>query len=494
VARQIGAEPVLVLPPLFGEPATPNAVVTFLTFSALAAVALVLANVWRLGRGRELVPVVAVWYGGAATAGPLAILILSYWRVTGLVRDIHFALAAAALGLLFVGAAAWLRRRESEEMNAVRFGTGATASAAVAALALGLTFALDKGMLTVAFALAALGTAWVARKVGIAELRYAVGAIGAIVLARLVWDPTIVQGHPGSLLIVNWILWGYGVPAVAFFLAARLLLSGFGRDRVVDLLEGLALAFVAFLVFFEIRHALHGGNILAPRTNHLEMGLVATAGLAFALVLVRLKGAFGERIGDVASVVFKVGSFAVAIVGLGILENPLFSREAVLGGPIFNSLLPAYLLPAGLAALLAFSERSRRSPEHVHATAALGMVLQLLYVVLEIRRVFQGPFIGTHLATSQAEQWSYSVALLVLGIAVLAAGFLRNSRFLRLGSSAYIGLAVIKVFIIDLANLDGATRALSFIGLGVALVGIALAYQKLLARPVPPAVPPAQPV
>ena len=42
--------------------------------------------------------------------------------------------------------------------------------------------------------------------------------------------------------------------------------------------------------------------------------------------------------------------------------------------------------------------------------------------------------------------------------------------------------AVLKVFILDLANLEGVMRALSFIGLGLVLVAIGFAYQKLLAR------------
>ncbi len=63
----------------------------------------------------------------------------------------------------------------------------------------------------------------------------------------------------------------------------------------------------------------------------------------------------------------------------------------------------------------------------------------------------------------------------------MAIGFVRESRSLRLLSAGYIVAAVIKVFLIDLSNLEGMTRALSFIGLGLALVGIGLAYQKLLA-------------
>jgi uncharacterized membrane protein len=38
------------------------------------------------------------------------------------------------------------------------------------------------------------------------------------------------------------------------------------------------------------------------------------------------------------------------------------------------------------------------------------------------------------------------------------------------------------VFVVDLSSLEGLMRALSFIGLGLTLIGIALVYQRLLAR------------
>ena len=42
-------------------------------------------------------------------------------------------------------------------------------------------------------------------------------------------------------------------------------------------------------------------------------------------------------------------------------------------------------------------------------------------------------------------------------------------------------LTVLKVFLIDMSNLEGILRALSFIGLGAVLIGIGLFYQKILA-------------
>jgi uncharacterized membrane protein len=102
--------------------------------------------------------------------------------------------------------------------------------------------------------------------------------------------------------------------------------------------------------------------------------------------------------------------------------------------------------------------------------------------MLAIRRIFHGPEIGWRLPTSESEQWSYSLALLACGLVVLGLGIVRRSAFLRLASAAYLGLAVLKVFVVDLSNLEGILRALSFIGLGLTLVGIALVYQRVLAR------------
>ncbi|HWX14781.1 MAG TPA: DUF2339 domain-containing protein [Methylocella sp.] len=51
---------------------------------------------------------------------------------------------------------------------------------------------------------------------------------------------------------------------------------------------------------------------------------------------------------------------------------------------------------------------------------------------------------------------------------------------MRLASRLFVVAAVLKVFLYDLAQLEGILRALSFIGLGAVLIGIGLAYQKLV--------------
>ena len=55
-----------------------------------------------------------------------------------------------------------------------------------------------------------------------------------------------------------------------------------------------------------------------------------------------------------------------------------------------------------------------------------------------------------------------------------------RSQPARLASAAVVTLTIAKVFLVDMAALTGIFRALSFIGLGVVLVGIGWLYQRLL--------------
>ncbi len=108
---------------------------------------------------------------------------------------------------------------------------------------------------------------------------------------------------------------------------------------------------------------------------------------------------------------------------------------------------------------------------------ALGLALG--YLSLEIRTLYHGPVL-TEGATSDAEQYTYSAVWLLFGVALLAAGIALRSLPLRIASAAAVVLTVLKVFLIDMSDLTGIYRALSFLGLGVVLIGIGWFYQLLL--------------
>ena len=485
VAQLVADEPRTVLPGPGGTP-QPEALTLYLAFAVLSGLAIAAASLWRIANGRDLPLKPATIYSATATLGPLAMLVIAYWRVTAFDTSVPFGIAAAAVAALGVAATRWLQNEERGS-PAVGLAVGSVASASLSAIALGLTFTLEKGMLTVAVALAALGTAWIAERSRIPMLRYAVGAAGLVVLGRIIWDPTIAGSDLGQTPVFNWLLFGYGVPAASFALAGRILARD-GRDRISRLCESLAILFAALLVLFEIRHALNDGNPFAPGASFLEAGLFATTGLLFSLVMVRLDDAEPDPVYGGATFIFGIFTIAAAATGL-LVENPYFTGQPVIGGSIINTLIPAYLVPAFAAAALAAVARTRRPFSYVGAALGLALILHLAYTALAIRRFFHGPEIAHWLPTSSAELWSYSLALLLIGVAVLAVGIVKDWRLARLLSAPYLVLATLKVFLIDLAHLEGVLRALSFIGLGLILIGIGLVYQKLVFRQAPPVIP-----
>lgn len=69
---------------------------------------------------------------------------------------------------------------------------------------------------------------------------------------------------------------------------------------------------------------------------------------------------------------------------------------------------------------------------------------------------------------------------LVLGVLLLVAGSRLDAKSIRIASAVLVFVAVLKVFLVDMSNLEGFLRALSFIGLGAVLIGIGRFYQKIL--------------
>ena len=481
-------DPQLLAPALEGVLRLPENVSQFLTFAALATLAVGAAAVLRLWRGRMLPIRTASLYALAAVVPALLALVLAYLRVTQFDRSISFALFAVVLAAVFyVLADRFDKIAPAVKTPATHLALGAFASGVAAAMTLAFVMALDRGYLTVAFAVTALTTARYAVADRISLLRYVVVALGFIVLGRLAWDPRIMGADVGTWPIFNWLLLGYGAPAVAF-LAAGHILKREAEDLAVRICDALGVLFAALLVYFQIRHALNNGDPLAPLSGHVEQGLFALTSLGFAAALIRMDLARANPVFRAASMIFGVISGLITLFGLGVVENPLLSHQSVRGPVVFSSLLLAYLLPALAAIVLARTARGVRPDWYVTGAAVLALVLLFGYVTLEVRHAFQGELLTIWQSTGAPEIWSYSVAWLGLGLAFLGYGLWRGSKEARLASAALVVLSVLKVFLYDLTGIGGFWRAFSVICLGGVLIGIGLVYQKLIfARPqVPP--------
>jgi uncharacterized membrane protein len=445
------------------------------------------AGAWRVFIGPHLrLPLAAVAIG-VANLLPLATLGIVFMRFTRGEASPGMAITAAALALLLTGAAKLFRQHpDIMESRAIQLAFGAFAAGAIAALALGLVFVLEGGALTVALALAALGSAYVAHRLDVPALRWCVCGFGVVIAARFAYDPRIVGTALSATPVFNWLLFGYGVPAACFALASRIMLRD-ADDTPVRVAEGCAVVFSALLVFFEIRHAMNGGDPFARTSSLVEHGLMALSAFCFSIVLMRLDARRASPVFGMASTIAGVLGLATSGVNLLVLSNPYFTGRTIEGGTFFNGLLLGYVMPGLAAFILARQARAyhRRVLGSAAGVATIGFIFA--YVSLQTRRVFHDGDIGFLRRTSDAEFYAYSIVWLVLGILLLGYGLWRGSKEARIASVAFVVLTVLKVFIFDLAGLDGVLRAVSFIGLGLVLIGIGLVYQKFIfARPAAP--------
>ena len=149
--------------------------------------------------------------------------------------------------------------------------------------------------------------------------------------------------------------------------------------------------------------------------------------------------------------------------------------------PIFNWVLLIWFVPSLLALWLASLVKPLNA-KLSQITLGVSGLLALLAINTLIRQYWQGGFIYLDKATSDAELYSYSVIWLLLGALVVIAGHLKQLRLLQNVGLGVLGAVIVKVFLIDMANLTGLLKALSFIGLGLSLVGLSWLFQKLRKR------------
>jgi uncharacterized membrane protein len=431
----------------------------------------------------------AILWAASAVIAPIAIMAALYYRITVWERSIPFAGVALVLAALYAYATEILSKRAAKPGSASAAAIFATGS--IISLALALTFALEKGWLTVSFALMAAGIAYVQSKRPLPFLRWLAVAACAFVVARIAYDPRIVGGDLGATPIFNWLLWGYGVPALSFWTAGWLLRKQ-KDDFPSRFADSLAILFTALFFSLQIRHYINGGDIYKDSAPFTEFAMHVIVGLAMTIGLERARMVTNNIVHDLGAKIVAALTFLGIYLGLLIAQNPFFTGELILGGRYINLVTLGYLVPAILAGVLALVYQKTRNETYRGFSGITAVVLALAYLSLQVRFIFQGPQLDRYFNYSDAELYTYSAVWLVFSVLLLLIGIVRQSQPVRLASAAVLLATIAKVFFIDLAGLTGVWRALSFIGLGVVLVGIGLLYQRLLfpKRMPPPATPP----
>jgi uncharacterized membrane protein len=415
-------------------------------------------------------------WAALAAAAPVALAVAGY--VAGQRADLVAPWGALAIahGAALVAMAAFVAPRRAGLVGGDAV-LAYLAAGATAFLAAAVPLELDRAWIAVAWALQALALAWIAGRLGTPELRWLIYPLAGMVALRLV-DPAVAAYPIGRLPIANWLAYGYGVPAASFGTASWLARRS-GDRPLARVLEALALAIVAGWIGLAVHHAFHPGRFAEADVPLGEHAALILAWLGYALVL----DAAGRRWpgglrADAAVLMAFVAALAL-VAGPLTSANPLLTGVDVGARPIANRLMPAYGATGALLLILAHRLRARGpgGQRTWYALGSLGLASLFAYVNLEVRRAFHGARLDLG-ATPPAEQYAYSVAWLLFAGALLAVGIVWRGRLARVASLAAMMLAVGKVFLVDMADLAGLYRVLSFLGLGISLLLVAHVYQR----------------
>ncbi len=417
------------------------------------------------------------WAALAATAS--FIFLFGAWGRADFVWNANsWALLGAFLAILLL-ALAWMKRAAITVIE-LQFGIS---SLIIGATLLGI-FALDRLFddiwYTIAISLMAAAAAYFSRMLPARLMGSTTSALGSFAAVRLflsreIWGEGAAYPWGG-----HWPIYGYGIPAMALFVASRWLNpEKYRSDKVA--LEGISLSLLVSLVSLELR-TLIGGDLVGHDLSLLEMSAHILSWLGMAYGLAYRQQLFSSFVSLWGSRVLLFGSCA-AIVGMSLLVlNPLASGDRIQGSIIFNSLTMAYLAPVALLALIARKLHAIGLSWWRNSIGVLALVLAVAYVTLQTKMAFQGQYIIPEFS-SDAESYALSAAWLVLSIVLFVVGLKLERKNIRLGGMVVMVLALLKAFGYDLWEIGGLWRIASLLGLGLCLIGVGWLYTRFVHEP-----------
>jgi len=264
----------------------------------------------------------------------------------------------------------------------------------------------------------------------------------SLLISAIAWLPIFATGRRTQALAL--MVGGAGIAAFVWLLAKQV-------AAIVSPSDFIRLGFAERAVFTQVFFTL-GWLTLIEANKRSEWPLLKRAGWILSAVAL-----------------FRVIWFDLLV------HNPVMDAQAMGPVPVANLLTGHLALVALWLWLLA-----RHVPQRlVLATQGLSLGMMIITVLATIRQAVQGNLVsGANIDTG--ENYLYSAGLLALAIGWLTLGIKRKAKLLRVAGLLLLTVVTFKVFLIDAAALTGLLRILSFLGLGIALIGIGWAYGRLM--------------
>jgi uncharacterized membrane protein len=393
--------------------------------------------------------------------------------------------AAASIGLTIL-----MQQRFEEGLPSKQRLLALSSLMALGFLSWGLYLMLDTKYLMLAYALQALGVAWLLQRYTFsfirAALMVAMFLLGVSFLPYFQQLISLITVRDLSLYILGR---NHAFPILPFAGTALLLFGAGYMDieqglkkklLLVGSILGLAVLYAAInsafrpvsqgLFTHSLRDSLESPYYL--RVITLNITWLLTAGILWAATR------YSRHAIKISALAMLIYVYVQTVVIDLIVFMPDYDQEMGILR-ILNLLVPAFALPMIYM---------YKSADHFIGTAheclagvfkITALVYLFLFVTLETSHFYHAPMLSGAQRTL-AEIYAYSVMWLITGIALLFWGTLRRSKILRISSLVIVTGTVCKVFLYDASELDGLWRVFSFLGLGISLVGLSYFYTRFV--------------
>jgi uncharacterized membrane protein len=340
------------------------------------------------------------------------------------------------------------------------------AAAATAFVTTALALALSHKALPLALAGQMAVLCWLESRLGLRILRVLAGLLAVIIILLIVPDYAahFFSSYGSKHLLASNPYIDLGLPALLFALAS-IFLRKTKDDRLVGTFEAIPVLLILGTLYTVAEQAFYSPYAHLPL---FERGTITNIHYVVALGSLLLASKFMRpALRYVGCLIFIVA--ALRTWGMDVFAiNPLWTREYVGELPLLNGLLLIYALPM-LWSYLHGAKLMR----------AAAYVLGFICLTMSVRQLFHGGHLNWPALTS-AEIYSYSAAWLAAGIALMLWGIYKKTRVIQQAAFVTILITVGKVFLIDTSALDGLYRVFSFLGLGLALLGLSWTYVRFI--------------
>ncbi|BCE00134.1 DUF2339 domain-containing protein [Marinicellulosiphila megalodicopiae] len=396
-----------------------------------------------------------------ALMAPVLCLAIGYLKFSVIHGSYYWSLTSFSLGLIYAICALWQLSKKSESIATVWL-----VIAAHCAFSLAAVIAFKQASLTMALAMQIIVLVMLNRWRKLEYIPIFIKILLAIVISRLTFSPWIFSYGTDT----HWSLWTYG-GCFLMIIWASIISHDYTLKRW---LEVSAIHVFVLFINIEIRYWIYPpGQIFDLQYGFIEaamntnlfaaLGLMYRSRLPFARQLYHIYKTISVVLMSIALVNF---AFVVSLL------NPLLVEDGIGKFPILNWLLMGFGLPIFLFWL---------AGKYIHVIPKVVIyfatsVSVFVLINLQIRHIWHKQ-LNLYDPLLFGEIYTYSTVWMLFALSIFIVGVIRNIEKIYTTGMTLIAVVMLKIFLMDMADLTGLWRIVSFMGLGISLLSMAYLHQ-----------------